>query len=234
MENKIFTGKGAKNNELILKLLFEKGCLSPWKLANELALLDPKKPKDTYHKAQKIQSVLIRKNGRLGYLVEKEFIRKTAEGYCLTVSKGSCSALVLFGNKPIPKPSMYEFFNLENLPVEFRNFLSLLSKLDSDALKESYKEVQGITKKLLEEGLTFERLTNEQFNRFFDSQYEQFHLEQLKSGTKSKAGAEWTPELKEAAYKFISRMVSIVQVQAKELQQLSDKYTLDQKKNQSE
>jgi hypothetical protein len=229
MENKIFAGKGAKYNELILKLLFEKGFLSPWKLANELALLDPKKPKDTYHKAQKIQSVLVRKNGRLEYLVKKEFIRKTADGYCLTVSKGSCSALVLFGNRQIPKASMSEFFSLEHLPPEFKDFLILLSKYNSDALKKSYKEVQDIANKLLDEGLNFEMITNQQFNGFFDAQYEQLYLERLRTGTKSTASAEWTPELQEAAHKFISRMVSIVQIQAKELQELSDKYAEEHK-----
>jgi hypothetical protein len=229
MANNIFTGKGAKNNELILKLLFEKGDLTAWGLANELALLDPKKPKDTYHKAQKINSVLIRKNGRLSYLTKTEFIRKTDKGYCLTVSKGSCSALILFGNKRIPKPAMAEFFNLDGLPVELKDFVTILSRYNADDLQESYKEVQRIAMKLLEAGLNFEKITNLQFNRFFDEQYEDYNLERLRIGTKSNASKEWTPELKEGAWKFVKYLNSVLQTKAKELQVLSDKYAQELK-----
>ena len=195
---------------------------------NELALLEPKKPNDIYHKAQKIQSVLIRKNGRLEYLFSKEFIQKTEKGYCLTVSKGVCSALVLYRNNPIPKSPMTEFFKIQNLPPEFRDFLLLLSNLNPDFLKESYKEVQDIAVKLLNQGLNFEKLTNQQFNSYFDAQLELAQLQQLKSGQKSKANTEWTPELREAANKFIARMVSTLRGQVKELQLLMEKYAEEQ------
>lgn len=230
MENTIFIGKGSKNNEAILKLLYEKGCLTPWKIAKELALLDPKKPKDTYHKAQKIQSVLIRKNGRLDYLVNKEFIKKNEQGFCLTVNKGSCSALVLYGDKPIPKSPMTEFLQIDSLPPELRDFVLILSNMKPEFLKESQKEVQDIAIKLLNQGLNFEKLTNQQFNCYFNAQYEQLQLQRLKTGEKSKGSMEWTPELRDAANKYIARMVSMLRGQVKELQETMEKYAKEQQK----
>jgi hypothetical protein len=233
MNNHIFSGKGVKNNESIIKILYAKGCLTPWKIANELALLEPKKPNDIYHKAQNIQSLLVRKNGRLEYLVKNEFIRKTEDGYCLTVSKGVCSALVFYGDKQIPKSPMYEYFNMQNLPVEFRDFLTILQKQNPDAFKESYKEVQGIAIKLLSQGLNIEKLSNERFNRYFEDEYEQLNLQQLRSGEKSKANTEWTPELREAANRFIGRMVSLLRLQVVELQKSMEKYAQEQHANNS-
>ncbi len=226
MELKIFSGKAAKNNEAILKILYEKGNLSAWKLANEMAALEPKKPKDVYHKAQKIQSVLVRKDGRLKDLVKKGFVQKKEGQYCLTFDKGFCSALVLFGNKHIPKPVIDEFFNFQMLPPELRNFLSILSRYNPDALQESYREVQEVAISLLQKGLNFERLPNEEFSRLYSAQYEEFIVQRLKKGEKSKANAEWTPELKEAAYAFVAKLNEIVQVKAKELAELTDKYAL--------
>jgi hypothetical protein len=227
MEHKIFAGKGAKNNELIIKILFEKGSLSAWKIAKELANLDPKKPRDMYHKAQKIQSVLIRKKGRLEDLVVKGFIQKIRREYSLTFDKGFCSALVLFGDKQIPKPALDEFHNSAILPQELKDFMSILSSYNVFSLQESYREIQGVTISLLEKGLNFEKIPNREFSRFFSDQYEEYSLQLLRDGKKSKANAEWTPELKEAAQKFITKMSSIVQEKAKELQELSTQYRLD-------
>ena len=123
---------------------------------------------------------------------------------------------------------MTEFFKIQNLPPEFRDFLLLLSNLNPDFLKESYKEVQDIAVKLLNQGLNFEKLTNQQFNSYFDAQLELAQLQQLKSGQKSKANTEWTPELREAANKFIARMVSTLRGQVKELQLLMEKYAEEQ------
>src|SRR4030067_3775475 len=119
MANEIFAGKEGKNNRLILKTLYEKGYLTPWQIANEIANGDPeRKPKeDPYHRAQKINSVLVRKNGRLSDLVDQEFLEKTGKGYCLTLNKGFCSALTLY-EKEIPLPAIDEATKIDAIIPE--------------------------------------------------------------------------------------------------------------------
>jgi hypothetical protein len=229
MEGKIFTGKGAKNNELILKLLYEKGYLTPWKIANELALLDPKKPKDTYHKAQKIQSVLIRKNGRLEDLIKKDFIEKTEKGCCLTFEKGFCSALTLY--KEIPKPAIDEATKIEAILPELREMLDAMIRYQPQAQLEAYKIMKEITNDLLKKGLNLEKISNNEFNRFYADQYEELQLKELKKVKKNEEKCELPPELKEATNKFISRLLSIAQKQFKELEDLQQSYFQDNQKD---
>jgi len=225
MRNQIFSGKGAKNNEQILRILFEKGQLTAWGLSKELALLDPKKPKDSYHKAQKIQSVLLRKNGRLEDLVNKEFIEKKENTYLLTATKGFCSATTLFDEEKLPKPSL-DFFSEDvvSLVPELKIFIQMLANLSYTQSKEGYREVRKVTMNLLDKGLHFEKISNEEFGRFYNDEFEQYCLNLLKAGSKSPAYAEWTPELKEASYKLIAKLSDMCQVYLKELVQLGIEY----------
>lgn len=231
MTLKIFSGKGAKNNETILKLLFEKGCLSPWKLANEMALNDPERKlkEDPYHKAQKIQSVLIRENGRLDDLVEKGFIEKTEKGYCLTFEKGFCSALTLY--KEIPKPAIDEATKIEAFAPELREMLDAMIRYQPQAQIEAYKIMQEITNDLLNKGLDLEKISNNEFNRFYAAQYEELQLKELKKVKKNEEKRELPPELKEATNKFISRLLSMAQKQFKELEDLQQSYFQDNRKD---
>jgi hypothetical protein len=231
----IFKGKERKNNELIIKMLFEKGYMSTWQIANELAILSSIKSvkTDPYHKAQKINSVLIRKDGRLPDLVNKGYIEKTKKGYCLTFNKGFCSALLLFEN--IPKPAIDETTKIDAILPEFKQILEILYSYRPEAIFEGYSIMQQITIKLLEKGLNFEKISNNEFNRFYADQYEEMYLEELKKGNENKEKWEVPPEFKqkleEATKKFISIMMIILRKQFQELEDLQSKFgQVDQNK----
>lgn len=236
MKNKIFTGKQARNNERILKLLYEKGYLPPWKLAKEMAINDPtrKLKEDVYHKAQKIQSVLIRKNGRLSDLVGRGFIEKSEKGYCLTFNKGFCSALTLY-EKEIPLPAIDEAAKIDAIIPELKEILDIIYRHHPEAICEMYMEMREITKKLLGKGLNFEETSNREFNSFFADQYQELFLEGLKK-EKDDNQKRWDPppELTEAIQKFISRLMSIVQRQVKELEDLQTSYFKNSQKVKNE
>jgi hypothetical protein len=235
MQHRIFAGKGAKNNELALRTLYENGYLSAWKLAKEIAINDPtRKPKeDVYHKAQKIQSVLIRKNGRLADLVEKEYIEKSEKGYCLTFNKGFCAALALY-EKDIPKPAIDEATKIDAILPEFKEILDILSRHHPEAVAEMYREMRRITLTLLDKGLDFEKISNRQFNSFFADQYEEFYLEELKNKDCKEEKWDPPPELKQSIQKFISRLTSIAQKQIKELEDLQNSYFKNSQKMKNE
>ena len=233
MALKIFTGKGAKYNELIIKLLFERGYLSPWKLANEIALNDPtrKQKEDPYHKAQKIQSVLIRKNGRLEDLTKKGFIEKTEKGYCLTFEKGFCSALTLY--KEIPKPAIDDATKVQAILPELREMLDAMIRYQPQAQVEGYRIMQRITFDLLSMGLNLEKISNNQFNRFYGDQYEELQLEELKKEKKNEEKRDLPPEVKAATQKFMLKILSIAQNQFREIDDLQRSYFQDTKKGET-
>jgi len=225
MQPEIFTGKKGKNNELILKALYEKGYLTPWKIAKEIAIKDlRKKPKaNLYHKMQKINSVLVRRNGRLTDLVNNEFVERTDKGYCLTFNKGFCSALYLY-EKKIPSPAIDEATKIDAIIPEFKEILGIISKHHPEAISETYVEMREITKKLLDKGLNFEKISNRDFNNFFAGQYQESYLNGLKKKDDNQKRWDPPPELKEATQKLLSRLMVMVQRQVKELEDLQSNY----------
>jgi hypothetical protein len=225
MAPEIFKGKEAKNNRMILKALYEKGYLSAWQIANEIVVNCEKKPTaDHYHKAQKINSVLVRKkNGRLADLIKKEFIEKTEKCYCLTFDKGFCSALTLY--EEIPKPAIDKATKIAAFLPELRDFLDAMIRYQPQAQIEGLKIMQEITNDLLNKGLNLELISNNEFNRFFAAQYEELQLKELKKAKKIEEKRELPPELKEASQRFISRLVGIAKQEFKELEELSKNYS---------
>jgi hypothetical protein len=224
MKNKIFSGKGARNNEFILKLLYENGYMSAWNLAKAIAQIDPtRKPKeDVYHKAQKIQSVLVRKGGRLSDLVAKGYLEKTEKGYCLTFNKGFCSALTLY-KESIPRPAIDEATKIEAIIPEVKQILDIVSQLYPEAVSQMYSEMRGITLGMLDKGLNFEKISNKEFNDFLAPKLEELQLAEIKKGQNSEKKWEAPPELKEAQKKLVSRLVDIARKQFKELEDLQKK-----------
>lgn len=236
MANEIFAGKEGKNNRLILKALYEKGYLTPWQIANEIANGDPeRKPKeDPYHRAQKINSVLVRKNGRLSDLVDQGFLEKTGKGYCLTFNKGFCSALTIY-EKEIPLPAIDEATKIDAIIPELKEILDIIYRHRPEAIFEMYIEMRKITKKLLDKGINFGKISNREFNNFFADQYQELVLAGLKK-EKDDNQKRWDPppELKEATQKFISRLMIMVQKQVKELEDLQNSYLKNSQKVKNE
>ena len=225
--------KAAKYNKMVLKVLYENGYLSSWELARKIVENDAERQKKNwYHETQKVQSVLVRKNGRLTDLVNKEFIEKTDKGYCLTFNKGFCSALVLYDE--IPKPAIDEATKIDAILPELKEILDIVSRLHPEAMFEGYKAMREITIELLEKGLNFESISNREFNRFFADQYEESYLEELKKGKNDEKKWEAPPELKEATQKFIFRLVAICQKQIKELEDLKNSYIQNNQKVETE
>jgi hypothetical protein len=220
MQPRIFAGKKGKNNELILKALYEKGYLTPWEIAREIAVKDlGKKPKvNLYHKMQKINSVLVRKKGRLADLLSKEFIEKAEKGYCLTFYKGFCSALILY--EIVPKPAIDEPSRVYEIFPELKEVLDITFRFFPEAQSENYGIPQEIAKKLLEKGLNFESISNSEFNTFFYAQSEEMLLKELKKERKNEQKRETPPELKESIQKFLSRIEAMCMEQFKELSSL--------------
>jgi len=220
----IFQGKkAAKYNELILRALYEKGYLSSWELAKKIAESDPARAmKDWYHEAQKVQSVLVRKRGRLSDLVEKEFIEKTDKGYCLTFNKGFCSALVSY--KEIPKPAIDETTKVAAFLPEFRKILDIISRIYPEETFEHYGIMREITISLLKKGLNFESISNGEFNDFFADQYKESYLEELKMEKTERKERETPPELKEAILDLLSHMEAMLMKQIREYSSLKNKF----------
>ena len=214
MRPKIFAGREGKYNEAILKALYEKGYLTPWNIAREIAIGDPRrKPKeDPYHKMQKINSVLVRKDGRLSDLVNKEFIEKTERGYCLTFNKGFCTALVLY-EEDIPKPAIDETSKIETIFPELKEVIDIISRHYPELIPHEMRES---TSKLLSKGLDFEKISNKEFNVFFDHQFQEQQL------TIDRPKYDTPPELKEALLKLISRLMSSAQKEFKKLEELQN------------
>lgn len=216
----IFQGKkAAKYNKSILKALYETGYLSSWELARKIAESDPTRAmKDWYHEAQKVQSVLVRKRGRLSDLAEKEFIESTDKGYCLTFNKGFCSALASF--KEIPKPAIDETTKIAEFIPEFRKIFDIMSRIYPEEESEHYRIMREITINLLKKGLNFESISNREFNDFLVDQYKESYLAELNRGKER----EIPPELKEAILELLSRFETACTEQLKAFSFLKNKY----------
>lgn len=174
----IFEGKKGNYNKSILKALYEKGYLSAWGIAKHIAENDPKRrKKNWYHEAQKVQSVLLRKRGRLEELSDKTYIQKTPRGYRHTYWKGFCLALTLYKDTEVPRIDILGADMLiqsidESLQPIFKEILEIYSELYSK--KEVYEALAKATREMLNQGFNLDAIPNKDFNTYLE-----MHLENV-------------------------------------------------------
>lgn len=225
----IFKGKKGENNESILKTLYEKGYLSAWKIARQIAENDPKRArKNWYHETQKVYSVLIRKGGRLEELLGKEFIEKTDQGYCLTIYKGLCSALTLYEN--VIPPAIDDLSKIEEVFPEFKEMRDIIYRLHPEAQVEQYEIIRRTTKELLVKGLNLDTISNREFNRFWNAQMQESIFRRLKEKKDDRGKVGANPELREHVSKFLLRIHKELMEQMKDLEKTLNRWKVNQQK----
>jgi len=94
MRISIFEGKKAYYNRAILKLLVEKEPLKAWDIAKYIA-------KGSMDKTQDVYATLVRRNGRLNELLEKEYISKLPNKRFAPTFKGVIAYLLTEKNPKI-------------------------------------------------------------------------------------------------------------------------------------
>ena len=232
-EIRVFQGKkAAKLNKLVLMALFENGSLSPFKIAKKVAALDVERAKkDLYHEAQKINSVLSRRNGRLSDLANKEFIEKTEDGFSLTFNKGFCTALLCY--KQIPKPSFPEQNKTLKVFPELKQIIELTRKYYPETEIEDLEEIKTISQNLLKKGLNFEVISNNEFNEYFMREQENLYLHKIKNRKYDNKRSTWTsnPEIKELVIQYLTRLMKISQKQLEEATLAIEKFKADFQSN---
>ena len=233
MKNAIFSGKEAKYNRLILTALFEKGRLSAYKLAKEIAKNDPdRKPKENiHHNAQKINSVLVRRNGRLAKLSQQEFIEKKGTEYQLTMFKGLCSALCLM--KTVKMPGFDPDFDSYIIFPEIKKIIEIAQQSCPEAILEDYKFLREIALDQLEKGLNFELISNREFNVIANQRYQETLFQDYKKKGKKKSIWAENPEYRDAVLKFIDRLYNIAFKELEEVRLIKDKISADLKKEEN-
>lgn len=191
MQVGIFQGKKGKYNKLIFQALHEEGYLSAWQIAKYISKKDSERRKrNWYHETQKVYSVLIRKNGRLEELVNKEYVKKTPRGYRTTYPKGYCLALTLFQDVRIPKIDVFDInLLLQGVKAQYPTddvdtYASLKEMLEIYAelypKEEGYKLLAKATLGMLGLGLNLDAVGNEDFNRFLETHLENMFRKELK------------------------------------------------------
>jgi len=191
MVERIFAGKKTHYKELVLKVLYEKGCLSAWYIAKEIAKFTIKPAENLTNKARNVQSRLIGKRRGLRNLVNDQFLKEVNGGYCLTF-KGVCSASVLFSEHENPKPKIDFFSEIEHkFPMSAVN-MQMLTNFVSVECQELHKQLRIITGNLLDKGLKFEKISDEQFFSFFDEEYRHFYQQGLSEVDGKSVQASWT------------------------------------------
>lgn len=222
-ENQIFQGtKASKLNKLVLMALFENGCLSPWEIAKKVAERDPERAKKNwYQEAQKINSVLSRKNGRLTDLAYKEFIEKNDKGFSLTFNKGFCAALLCY--EQIPKPAFFETNKTLQIFPELKKIIELARKYYPETELEDYKELRNIAQQLLIKGFNLELLSNNEFNEHFLAQQETLYLSKIKNKQDTKNSWVSNPEINEVIMQYLSRLQKICENQLADFRSTMEK-----------
>jgi hypothetical protein len=210
----IFQGsKAARMNKFVLMALFENGCLSAFEIAKKVAALDPKRAKrNWYHEAQKINSVLTRRNGRLYDLTSKGFIEKSEKGYTLTFNKGFCTALLCY-EQNIPKAAIDESSKVFQIFPELKRVIELAKKYYPEAELEDYKQMKNITQRLAMKGLNLELLSNAEFNNYYSVEMESIYLNEIKDKKDVKNSWISNPEINEAIMQYLSRLERICEKQ---------------------
>jgi ribosomal protein S8 len=222
----IFQGtKASKLNIAMLKVLYENGCLSKWEIAKKIVASNPgRAKKNWYYETQKVNSLLVRKNGRLSDLLRKGFIQEEEKGYTLTFNKGFCSALVFYDK--IPKPVIDDTMKVFHVFPELKRLVNLSRKyFPEEAELEDHRKMREITMKLLAKGLNLELISNKEFNEYFLIEQEGAYLKKIEEKQHGKKNS-WLsiPELNEAVMEFLSHLGEIAERQLKEYNLLKEKY----------
>jgi hypothetical protein len=209
----VFQGsKAAKINRFVLMALFENGCLSAFEIAKKVAELDPQRAKKNwYHEAQKVNSVLTRRGGRLSDLANKDFIEKREHGYALTSNKGFCTALLFYDQ--IPKPAIDESNKLFQFFPELKRVIELGKKYYPETELEDYRNLKDITQRLLKKGLNLELLSNAEFNSYFSAEIERHYFNEIKDKKDVKNSWVSNPEINEAIMQYFSHLEKILEKQ---------------------
>jgi len=230
MKNRIFSGKEAKYNELILTVLFDKGHLSAYKLAKEIVLNDPnrKLKENIHHKAQKINSVLVRRNGRLKKLEQQEFIKKMGNEYCLTIFKGLCSALCLM--KTVKMPALDPDFSSYMIFPELKKIMEIARQSYPEAVMEDYEMLRKFALDQLKKGLNFELTPNKEFITLVNQRYEELLSQDYKTDRKKNNLWKENPEYRDAVLKLIDRLYGIAFKALEEVRVQKEKILADLKK----
>ncbi len=193
----IFRGKDRENNELILKTLclkkIDDALLTPWQIAKEIydlkhPYLSPETKKSEWYKAtQQLNSLLVRKQGRLADLEAKGYIEGVSDGegkrYCLAV-KGLFATLIAFPEyidktsqisnvdlTPAIRFSMnlqkkvnpkLSYFGME-LNIKPKKYISAMVKFVAARIQkeEGLLEIVTIIKEALKNGLNLDTCSNE-------------------------------------------------------------------------
>ena len=232
MQVGIFQGKKGKYNQLIFKALHEEGYLSAWQIAKYISKKDPERRKrDWYHETQKVYSVLIRKNGRLEELVNKEYVQKTPRGYRTTYPKGYCLALTLHKDIKIPKIDMFDItLLLQGAKAEYpmvdadthanlKELLEIYAELNSK--EEGYRVLAKATLGMLHLGLNLDVVSNEEFRRFLEAHLEIMWQKELEQG-KTWNKLDENPELRKRLTNLILKLTKKMKEQWKELEETLD------------
>lgn len=217
MKIETFKGRKGKYNVAILKALYNKGYLKAWELAKTIVENDPLRAKSNwYHETQKVNSVLVRKCGTLERLLKKEFIKKSDEGYNLTIFKGFCTALTLFIK--MEEPAIDEWASSYEIFPELKRVHDILFREHPDSKIEFYEEMAKITNDLLNQGWNIDSVSNKRFNTIFNEYYNEYLLCLVKE--KQKTDKKWnpSPELQEALSDFLDRILQTTLKAAKELE----------------
>jgi len=244
----IFQGKKGKYNKLILRALNEEGYLSAWQMAKYIVENYREKQKGNwYYEAQKINSILTRKNGRLEELTNKEYIQKTPRGYRTTYPKGYCLALTLnyLENKDIKIPKIdvldinlllqgakvqYPMADADYL-ADLKEILEIYAELYTK--EEAYEVLAKATSELLDRGLNLDVVSNKESQGFLQTHLENMLKEELEQGKKWNKLDE-NPELRERYFDLILKLTKKTKEHWKELEKtldsLEDKLRKFQKK----
>jgi len=221
----IFQGKKGEYNKLVLKTLYESGYLKPWEMAKKIADLKRKPKTNWYQETQKVQSVLLRtKGGRLRELLDKEYLKKTAQGYYLTDLKGFCSALTLYDKAQ--KPAINPYSKSYELFPELAQALEIISGLHPEAkLEEKSIEIMNQQiKKLLEKGFNLDAISNEEFNMFFNDSWQLSALQEFTEEGEKEEKWETPPEVRKLVIRTVDRLRDAIRKQLEAFDSLEERY----------
>ena len=151
MRISIFEGRKAYYNHAILKLIIEKEPLKAWDIAKHIA-------KGSMDKTQDVYATLIRKNGRLNELLEKEYISKLPNKRFAPTFKGIIAYLLteknpkisdayaeLLSNIEIPNKVNLPFFDI---PISTELFISEIKEMSIQELLFFKKVIQECLEKI--------------------------------------------------------------------------------------
>ena len=150
----IFEGRKAYYNRAVLKILIEKETLKAWDIAKEIAKGNMNKTQDDY-------ATLIRKNGRLNELLEKEYISVLPNKQFIPTLKGIIAYLLTEKNPKISTLhsnllSEMDISDKSNLTLPFFDIpITALSKEFFECLEEMTVEELCEFKPLIHETLSW-------------------------------------------------------------------------------